>query len=66
MTNQEDILECLQEFCADVTVSAARKNAVLQLLEESFDLSGEDTFLLLFYQTEAIVSTMWSRKVLLT
>ena len=63
MTNQEDVLECLRPFCADVTVSAAIKTTVLQLMEESFDLSGEDTFLLLFYQTDAIVSSTWNRKV---
>ena len=63
MTSQEDVLECLQPFCADVTVSAAVKTTVLQLMEESFDLSGEDTFLLLFYQTDAIVSSTWNRKV---
>lgn len=63
MTNEEDVLECLRPFCADVTVSAAIKTTVLQLMEESFDLSGEDTFLLLFYQTDAVVSSTWNRKV---
>ena len=63
MTTQEDVLECLRPFCADVTVSAAVKTTVLQLMEESFDLSGEDTFLLLFYQTDAIVSSTWNKKV---
>lgn len=63
MTNQEDVLECLRPFCADVTVSAAIKTTVLQLMEESFDLSGEDTFLLLFYQTDAVVTSTWNRKV---
>ena len=63
ITNQEDILECLRPFCADVAVSAAVKTTVLRLMEESFDLSGEDTFLLLFYQTDAVVSSTWNRKV---
>ena len=63
MTNQEDIVECLRPFCADVAVSAAVKTAVLRSIEESFDLSGEDTFLLLFYQTDALVSSTWNRKV---
>ena len=35
-------------------------------MEEFFDLSGEDTFLLLFYQTDAIVSSTWNRKVTYT
>lgn len=63
MTTQEDVLECLRPFCADVTVSASIKTTVLQLMEESFDLSGEDTFLLLFYQTDAVVSSTWNKKV---
>jgi len=63
MTTQEDVLECLRPFCADVTVSAAIKTTVLQLMEESFDLSGEDTFLLLFYQTDAVVSSTWNKEV---
>lgn len=63
MATQDDVLECLRPFCADVTVSAAVKTTVLQLMEESFDLSGEDTFLLLFYQTDAVVSSTWNRKV---
>lgn len=63
MTNQEDVLECLRPFCEDVAVPAAIKTEVLHLMEESFDLSGEDTFLLIFYQTDAIVSSTWNRKV---
>ena len=63
MTTQEDVLECLRPFCADVAVSAEIKTTVLQLMEESFDLSGEDTFLLLFYQTDAVVSSTWNKKV---
>ena len=63
MTNQEDVLECLRPFCADVGVSAAVKTTVLRLMEESFELSGEDTFLLLFYQTDAVVSCTWIKKV---
>ena len=64
MTNQEEVLECLRPFCADVTMSAAVKTTVLRLMEESFELSGEDTFLLLFYQTDAVVSSTWNRKVM--
>ncbi|KAM7430043.1 hypothetical protein ABFA07_019200 [Porites harrisoni] len=63
MTNQEDVLECLRPFCADVSVSAAVKTTVLRLMEESFELSGEDTFLLLFYQTDAVVSCTWNKKL---
>lgn len=61
MANQETIVECLQPFCADVAVAASVKSVILRAIEESFDLSGEDTFLLLFYQTDALVSSNWKR-----
>jgi phosphoribosylformimino-5-aminoimidazole carboxamide ribonucleotide (ProFAR) isomerase len=63
LVTQEDVLSTLRPFCADVIVPAKVKTAVLQILEGSFDLSGEDTFLLLFYQTEAIVTAKWKREV---
>ena len=63
MANQETIVECLQPFCADVAVAASVKSVILRAIEESFDLSGEDTFLLLFYQTDALVSSNWKRDV---
>ena len=63
LVSQEDVLSCLRAFTADVTVPSRRKTAVLQLLESRFDLSGEDTFMLLFLQTEALVSATWEKKV---
>lgn len=61
MVNQEDIVECLKPFCANVAVSAAVKTDVLRTIEESFDLSGEDIFLFMFYQTDALVSSNWNQ-----
>lgn len=63
MVNQEDIVECLKPFCANVAVSAAVKTDVLRTIEESFDLSGEDIFLFMFYQTDALVSSNWNQHV---
>lgn len=63
LVTQEDILSTLRPFCANVLVPAKVKTAVLYVLEGCFDLSGEDTFLLLFYQTEAIVTANWKKEV---
>lgn len=63
MANQEDIVEYLKPFCANVAVSAAVKTDVLRTIEESFDLSGEDIFLFMFYQTDALVSSNWNQHV---
>ena len=60
---QEDVLSTLRPFCANVLVPAKVKTAVLHALEGCFDLSGEDTFLLVFYQTEAIVTANWKKEV---
>lgn len=57
------MLTTLRPFCADVEVPAKIKTKVLHIVEDSFDLSGEDTFLLLFCQTEAIVTAQWKREV---
>lgn len=63
LVTQEDVLSTLRPFCANVVVPAKVKTAVLRALEGCFDLSGEDTFLLLFYQTEAIVTANWKKEV---
>ena len=64
LVTQDDVLSTLRPFCADVVVPAKIKTDVLHILEDSFDLSGEDTFLLLFCQTEAIVTAQWKREVI--
>ncbi|XP_031558111.1 neuroblastoma-amplified sequence-like isoform X2 [Actinia tenebrosa] len=64
LVTQEDVLSILRPFCANVLVPAKVKTAVLHTLEGYFDFSGEDTFLLLFYQTEAIVTANWKKELL--
>lgn len=58
-----DFLEVVRPFCSDVSVSTELKSTVLHLLEEAFQLSGEDVFLLLYFQSEAIISSKWAIKV---
>ena len=63
LVTQEDVLIPMRPFCEDVRVPVSDKTAVLELLELSFDLRGEDTFLLVYYQTDALVSANWNKKV---
>ena len=63
LISQEDVLDVVRPFCADLEVKVNQKMELLQLLEKSFQLSGEDIFLLVYYQTDAIVSAAWGIKV---
>ena len=65
LVTQEDVLIPMRPFCEDVRVPVSDKTAVLELLERSFDLRGEDTFLLLYYQTDALVLANWNKEVFL-
>ena len=64
IVNDEDILEEIRPFCADETVPPEIKPVVLELLEQYITLSGEDRIMLLYYQTNAIVSDIWDIKVI--
>ena len=59
----EDILQEIRTFCADETVSPDIKHEVLQLIERSVNLTGEDKILLLHHQTQAIVHKHWEIEV---
>ncbi|XP_041464544.1 neuroblastoma-amplified sequence-like [Lytechinus variegatus] len=53
------VLDELRPFCSDMSVAVEPRVEILQLLEETFPLSAEDSQLLLFYRTQAIVSGAW-------
>ncbi|XP_072167418.1 NBAS subunit of NRZ tethering complex-like [Diadema setosum] len=54
------VLDELRPFCSDTSVAVQPRIDVLQLLEETFPLGQADTQLLLFYRTEAIISSCWA------
>eukprot|EP00057_Strongylocentrotus_purpuratus_P023613 XP_011678087.1 PREDICTED: neuroblastoma-amplified sequence [Strongylocentrotus purpuratus] len=54
------VLDELRPFCSDMSVAVEPRVEILQLLEETFPLSKDDTQLLLFYRTQAIVSGAWT------
>ena len=60
---EEDILQEIRTFCADETVSPEVKHKVLQLIEKTVKLTGEDKTLLLYHQTQAIIHKHWEIEV---
>ncbi|XP_070541643.1 NBAS subunit of NRZ tethering complex-like [Ptychodera flava] len=55
----DHIQDGLRPFCADMSVALKPRMDILLLLEKSFELTGEDHELLLFYRSDAIVATAW-------
>ncbi|XP_077988543.1 NBAS subunit of NRZ tethering complex-like [Glandiceps talaboti] len=55
----DDIISELRPFCADMTLPLKPRMDTLLLLEKSFQLSGEDHELLLYYRSDAIISSAW-------
>ena len=63
LISQDDVLVVIRPLCADLEVKTDLKMELLTLLEKSFELSGDDIFLLIYYQTEAIISSVWGKQV---
>ncbi|KAJ8029007.1 Neuroblastoma-amplified sequence [Holothuria leucospilota] len=61
--NHNHVLSVLKPFCDNTSVAASIRVEILQLLEKTFDLSGDDSLELLLSQTQALVSSCWTRKV---
>ncbi|XP_033611926.1 neuroblastoma-amplified sequence isoform X1 [Fukomys damarensis] len=55
----EDLLEWLRPFCEDDALPVQPRVRALQLLEQSFRLTEEDSRLLVFFRTEAILKAAW-------
>ncbi|KAM6149969.1 NBAS subunit of NRZ tethering complex [Erethizon dorsatum] len=55
----EDLLAWLRPFCADDALPVRPRVRVLQVLEQSFRLTEEDSRLLVFFRTEAILKAAW-------
>lgn len=59
LVTSEDILLTLRPFCSDSTIEVQSRLDVLQILEQSFKLSEEDSRLLTLYRTQAVVTEAW-------
>uniref|UniRef100_H0WZ37 NBAS subunit of NRZ tethering complex n=1 Tax=Otolemur garnettii TaxID=30611 RepID=H0WZ37_OTOGA len=62
LVSSEDLLEWLRPFCADDTWPVRPRIHVLQVLEQSFHLTEEDSKLLVFFRTEAILKATWPQR----
>ncbi|XP_038071968.1 neuroblastoma-amplified sequence-like, partial [Patiria miniata] len=64
MVSAGQVLDVLRPFCSDSSIDAKLRIDVLLILEKTFELGEEDALLLLFYRTEALVSSLWKQEVL--
>ncbi|XP_060222000.1 NBAS subunit of NRZ tethering complex isoform X3 [Meriones unguiculatus] len=62
LVSAEDLLQWLRPFCADDTCPVRPRIQALQLLGQSFHLSEEDSKLLVFFRTEAILRAAWPQR----
>ncbi|XP_072038105.1 NBAS subunit of NRZ tethering complex-like [Amphiura filiformis] len=63
LVSSHDVIDVLRSFCQDTTVNAKPRIDVLHILEETFKLDNDDAQMLLYYRTEAIVSSQWQIQV---
>ncbi|XP_014445107.1 neuroblastoma-amplified sequence isoform X2 [Tupaia chinensis] len=62
LVSSEDLLEWLRPFCADEAWPVRPRIHVLQILEQAFHLTEEDSKLLMFFRTEAILKAVWPQR----
>nr|XP_020023869.1 neuroblastoma-amplified sequence [Castor canadensis] len=62
LVSPEDLLEWLRPFCSDDARPVRPRIHVLQTLGQSFHLSEEDSKLLVFFRTEAILKAAWPQR----
>lgn len=62
LVSSEDLLQWLRPFCADDSLPVRPRIHVLQILGQSFHLTEEDSKLLVFFRTEAILKAMWPQR----
>ncbi|XP_077009351.1 NBAS subunit of NRZ tethering complex isoform X2 [Tamandua tetradactyla] len=62
LVSPEDLLAWLRPFCADVALPVRPRVRVLQIVEQSFRLTEEDSRLLVLFRTEAILKAAWPHR----
>ncbi|XP_069584214.1 NBAS subunit of NRZ tethering complex [Ranitomeya imitator] len=64
LVSSDDLLEWLRPFCSDDSLPVKPRIDVLQIMEQAFNLSDEDSKLLVFFRTQAVLKASWpDRKV---
>uniref|UniRef100_A0A663MT24 NBAS subunit of NRZ tethering complex n=1 Tax=Athene cunicularia TaxID=194338 RepID=A0A663MT24_ATHCN len=59
VVSSDDLLEWLRPFCGDNSLAVKPRIRVLQILEQAFHLSDEDSKLLVYFRTEAVLRACW-------
>ncbi|XP_035176436.1 neuroblastoma-amplified sequence isoform X2 [Oxyura jamaicensis] len=59
VVSSDDLLEWLRPFCGDDSLPVKPRIRVLQILEQSFHLSDEDSKLLVYFRTQAVLRACW-------
>ncbi|KAM5262785.1 NBAS subunit of NRZ tethering complex [Ctenodactylus gundi] len=62
LVSPEDLLQWLRPFCGDDTLPVQPRIHALQILGQSFRLTEEDSKLLVFFRTEAILRATWPHR----
>ncbi|KAF1512359.1 Neuroblastoma-amplified sequence, partial [Eudyptula albosignata] len=59
IVSSDDLLEWLRPFCSDDSLAVKPRIRVLQILEQAFHLSDEDSKLLVYFRTQAVLRVCW-------
>jgi len=59
VVSSDDLLEWLRPFCGDDSLAVEPRIRVLQILEQAFHLSDEDSKLLVYFRTQAVLRACW-------
>ncbi|XP_056420196.1 NBAS subunit of NRZ tethering complex isoform X2 [Hyla sarda] len=62
LVSSDDLLEWLRPFCGDDSLPVKPRIDVLQIMEQAFNLSDEDSKLLVFFRTQAVLKASWPDK----
>ncbi|KAM8953953.1 NBAS subunit of NRZ tethering complex isoform 2-T2 [Pelodytes ibericus] len=62
LVTSDDLLEWLRPFCGDDSLPVKPRIDVLQIMEQAFNLSDEDSKLLVFFRTQAVLKASWPEK----
>ncbi|KAM4772461.1 NBAS subunit of NRZ tethering complex [Rhinophrynus dorsalis] len=62
LVSSDDLLDWLRPFCGDDSLPVKPRIDVLQIMEQVFNLSDEDSKLLVFFRTQAVLKASWPEK----
>ncbi|XP_066561749.1 NBAS subunit of NRZ tethering complex [Amia ocellicauda] len=64
LVSSDDLLAWLRPFCGDASLPVKPRIKVLQILEQAFHLSDQDSKLLVFFRSQAVLKSCWPHKQL--